>query len=37
MPKYEIIYSPNSPALHVDMETEVEADFHRVEGRLVTF
>ncbi|GAA4823597.1 hypothetical protein GCM10025786_34680 [Nocardioides caeni] len=35
--RYEIIYSPKSPALHVDMETEVEADFHRVEGRFVTF
>ena len=37
MPRYELIYSPKGPGLHVDMDTEVDADFYRVEGRFVTF
>jgi len=36
MPKYEIIYSPKSPALNAEMETEVEADQYEIEGRFVT-
>jgi len=37
MPKYEIIYAPKSAALLADLETEIEADYHRVEGRFIAF